>query len=97
LASPQATILNASSGNGVGVQLDKCESQTYFDGSGGRANGHGKIRSRREASRAAALIPPPDNVFIAAAKNACIQAGLSQETIDILHPPSSEPGVKLPK
>jgi hypothetical protein len=37
------------------------------------------------------LIPPPDEVFTAAAKNACIQAGLSQETIDTLHPPSSEP------
>jgi hypothetical protein len=51
----------------------------------------------REQRRILELIPPPDDVFIAAAKNACIQAGLSQETIDILHPPGSEPGVKLSK
>ena len=51
----------------------------------------------REQRRILELIPPPDDVFIAAAKNACIQAGLSQETIDILHPPGSEPGVMLSK
>jgi hypothetical protein len=45
----------------------------------------------REQRRILDLIPPPDEVFIAAAKNACIQAGLSKETIDILHPPDSEP------
>jgi hypothetical protein len=44
----------------------------------------------REQRRFLDRIPPPDGVFIAAAKNACIQAGLSQETIDILHPPSLE-------
>jgi hypothetical protein len=47
-----------------------------------------KLRVQR---RLLDLIPPPDEVFEAAAKNACIQAGLSQETIDILHPPASEP------
>lgn len=41
-----------------------------------------------EQKRILERIPPPDDVFVAAAKNACIQAGLSQETIDILHPPS---------
>jgi hypothetical protein len=45
----------------------------------------------REQRRFLDRIPPPDGVFIAAAKNACIQAGLSQETIDILHPPSLDP------
>jgi hypothetical protein len=45
----------------------------------------------REQRRILDLIPPPDEVFMAAAKNASIQAGLSQETIDILHPPDSEP------
>jgi hypothetical protein len=49
----------------------------------------------REQRRILDLIPPPDEVFIAAAKNACVQAGLSQETIDILHPPSSEPNMRL--
>jgi hypothetical protein len=48
----------------------------------------------REQRRILELIPPPDEVFEAAAKDACIQAGLSQETIDILHPPGSGPGVK---
>jgi hypothetical protein len=41
------------------------------------------------------LIPPPDDVFIAAARSACIRAGLSQETIDILQPTGSEPVGKL--
>jgi hypothetical protein len=45
----------------------------------------------REQRRILDLIPPPGKVFEAVAKNACIQAGLSQETIDILHPPASEP------
>jgi hypothetical protein len=35
-----------------------------------------------EQKRVLELIPPPD---------ACIQAGLSQEIIDILHPPGLEP------
>lgn len=47
----------------------------------------GKLREQR---RILELIPPPGPVFIAAAKNACIRAGLSQETIDILHPPAQE-------
>jgi len=51
----------------------------------------------REQRRILELIPPPDEIFEAAAKNACIQAGLSQETIDIQHPPDSGPGVKLSK
>jgi hypothetical protein len=45
----------------------------------------------REQRRILDLILPPDEVFMVAAKNACIQAGLSQETIDILHPSGSEP------
>jgi hypothetical protein len=45
----------------------------------------------RERQRFLDFIPPLDDVFIAAAKSAWIQAGLSQETIDILHPPKSEP------
>ncbi len=49
----------------------------------------------REQRRLLELIQPPDDVFIAAARNACIQAGLSQETIDILHPPGSASGSKL--
>jgi hypothetical protein len=48
----------------------------------------------REQRRILELIPAPDEVFIAAAKNACIQAGLSQETIDILHPLGPEQDVK---
>ena len=48
----------------------------------------------REQRRILELIQPPDEVFEASAKNACIQAGLSQETIDILHPPGPEPDVK---
>ena len=47
-----------------------------------------KLREQRHFLE---LIPPPDDVFIAAAKKACIQAGLSQETIHILHPPRREP------
>jgi hypothetical protein len=46
----------------------------------------------REPRRILELVPPPDDVFIAAAKNACIQTGLSQETIDILHPPRLRAG-----
>ena len=38
----------------------------------------------REQRRILELIPPPEDVFDAAAKNACIQAGLSQETIHII-------------
>jgi len=45
-----------------------------------------------EQRRILELIPPPDEAFEAAAKNTCIQAGLSQETIDILHPPGIRTG-----
>jgi hypothetical protein len=59
-----------------------------------------KYDSRREASRAAAY-PRTHTTsgrrIYRGRKKACIQAGLSQETIDILHPPGSEPGVKLRK
>ncbi|MCS3727273.1 hypothetical protein [Bradyrhizobium betae] len=41
------------------------------------------------------LIPVPDEVFIAAAKRAVVIAGLSDETIEALHPEKeSEPSLR---
>jgi hypothetical protein len=76
------------------VELDRIEEILTLSGAEAVSMNSAKYdhaAKLREQRRILELIPPPDGVFIAAAKNACIQAGLSQEIIDILHPPGLEP------
>ena len=46
-----------------------------------------RIRSREEFL---ASVPDPDKVFVAAARRAMTSAGLSEETIKLLHPEAIE-------
>lgn len=43
----------------------------------------GRLRRREEFLR---NIPAPDDVFIAAAKNAVMSAGIGNEVVEVLHP-----------